>query len=38
MDPTYGGATHDSFIFNHSVIKDNLEELTNAGEQVALLG
>nr|XP_049706058.1 putative nuclease HARBI1 [Helicoverpa armigera] len=30
VDPTYGGATHDSFIFNYSAIKDHLEALTNA--------
>ncbi|KAL4720655.1 hypothetical protein ACJJTC_018850 [Scirpophaga incertulas] len=38
VDSTYGGATHDSFIFNHCVIKDHLEALTNAGEEVTLLG
>ncbi|KAJ8711814.1 hypothetical protein PYW08_008768 [Mythimna loreyi] len=38
VDPTYGGATHDSFIFNYGVIKDHLEALTNAGEEVVLLG
>ncbi|KAL0810556.1 hypothetical protein ABMA28_010676 [Loxostege sticticalis] len=38
VDPTYGGATHDSFIFNHCIIKDHLEALTNAGEEVVLLG
>ncbi|KAL4706362.1 hypothetical protein ACJJTC_016656 [Scirpophaga incertulas] len=38
VDSTYGGATHDSFIFNYCVIKDNLEALTNAGEEVTLLG
>lgn len=38
VDPTYGGATHDNFIFEHGVIKDHLEDLTNAGENTFLLG
>lgn len=36
-DQTYGGATHDSFIFNYSVLWDHLEALTNAGKEVVLL-
>ncbi|XP_045457211.1 putative nuclease HARBI1 [Melitaea cinxia] len=38
VDATYGGATHDSFIFNHSIIQSHLEGLVNAGETVHLLG
>ncbi|RVE44544.1 hypothetical protein evm_010810 [Chilo suppressalis] len=38
VDPTFGGATHDSFIFNYSIIKDHLHMLTNNGEEVVLLG
>ncbi|XP_052750889.1 putative nuclease HARBI1 [Galleria mellonella] len=38
VDATYGGATHDSFIFNNSDIKNHLEELVGAGETVYLLG
>ncbi|XP_049866795.1 putative nuclease HARBI1 [Pectinophora gossypiella] len=38
VDPTYGGATHDSFIFNHCDVRNHLEALTNAGEEVVLLG
>ncbi|CAK1597963.1 unnamed protein product [Parnassius mnemosyne] len=38
VDAIYGGATHDSFIFNHSIIRNHLEDLVNAGETVHLLG
>ncbi|KAF9411328.1 hypothetical protein HW555_009828 [Spodoptera exigua] len=38
VDVTFGGATHDSFIFNNSVIKTHLEQLNNTGETVYLLG
>ncbi|KAL0861587.1 hypothetical protein ABMA27_009086 [Loxostege sticticalis] len=38
VDPTYGGATHNSFIFNYCIIKEYLEALTNAGEEVVFLG
>ncbi|XP_035437582.2 putative nuclease HARBI1 [Spodoptera frugiperda] len=38
VDVTFGGATHDSFIFNNSYIKTHLEQLNNTGETVYLLG
>ncbi|XP_045449952.1 putative nuclease HARBI1 [Melitaea cinxia] len=38
VDATFGGATHDSFIFNNSVIQHHLEQLNNAGETAYLLG
>ncbi|CAK1591807.1 unnamed protein product [Parnassius mnemosyne] len=38
VDATYGGATHDSFIFNNCVIQPKLESLVEAGETVYLLG
>lgn len=37
VDATFGGATHDSFIFNNTVIKHHLEQLNNAGETAYLL-
>lgn len=38
VDVTFGGATHDSFIFNSSVIRPHLEQLNNSGETAILLG
>ncbi|KAM3957345.1 putative nuclease HARBI1 [Aphomia sociella] len=38
VDPSYGGATHDSFIFNYGTIKTHLEDVINSGEVVYLLG
>nr|XP_049692948.1 putative nuclease HARBI1 [Helicoverpa armigera]XP_049693305.1 putative nuclease HARBI1 [Helicoverpa armigera]XP_049694269.1 putative nuclease HARBI1 [Helicoverpa armigera]XP_049694270.1 putative nuclease HARBI1 [Helicoverpa armigera] len=38
VDVTFGGATHDSFVFNNSVIKTHLEQLNSTGETVYLLG
>ncbi|XP_052747820.1 putative nuclease HARBI1 [Galleria mellonella] len=38
VDVTFGGATHDSFVFTNSIIKDHLEKLHNNGEVVYLLG
>lgn len=38
VDATYGGATHDSFVFSNSIIKSHLETLSNNGEIVYLLG
>ncbi|XP_050355240.1 putative nuclease HARBI1 [Nymphalis io] len=37
-DVSYGGSTHDSFVFNNSIIKTHLLNLTNSGEVVYLLG
>lgn len=38
VDATFGGATHDNFIFNNTVIKGHLEQLHQTGETVYLLG
>ncbi|XP_041972278.1 putative nuclease HARBI1 [Aricia agestis] len=38
VDATFGGATHDSFIFNNTVIQHHLEQINNAGETAYLLG
>lgn len=38
VDVTFGGATHDSFVFSNSIIKQHLEAIHNAGEIVYLLG
>lgn len=38
MDVTFGGATHDSFVFSNSKIKEVLENLNNNGEKIYLLG
>ncbi|CAG4993605.1 unnamed protein product [Colias eurytheme] len=38
VDATYGGATHDSLIFNNCIIRDHLEQLVQTGESVYLLG
>lgn len=38
MDVTFGGATHDSFVFSNSKVKEHLENLNNNGEIVYLLG
>ncbi|RVE40861.1 hypothetical protein evm_014490 [Chilo suppressalis] len=37
-DASFGGASHDSFIFNNSELKNQLEHLTNSEEVVFLLG
>ena len=38
VDATFGGATHDSFIFNQHPIKSHLLDLFNRGETGYLLG
>ncbi|KAL0860004.1 hypothetical protein ABMA27_010319 [Loxostege sticticalis] len=37
-DASFGGAAHDSFIWNQSPIKDYMQELHNNGERCWLLG
>lgn len=36
--PNYGGASHDSYVWNNSSIKRDLEQLRDSGEQVWLIG
>ncbi|XP_064292643.1 putative nuclease HARBI1 isoform X3 [Plodia interpunctella] len=38
VDASFGGASHDSFIWNQHPIKDHLTQLINAGESAYLLG
>ncbi|KAL4704486.1 hypothetical protein ACJJTC_015089 [Scirpophaga incertulas] len=38
VDASYGGSTHDSFIWNESEIKSHLESLVAQGETAILLG
>ncbi|XP_060809927.1 putative nuclease HARBI1 [Amyelois transitella] len=38
VDAAFGGASHDSFIWNQHPVKDHLIQLINAGESVTLLG
>ncbi|XP_041979620.1 putative nuclease HARBI1 [Aricia agestis] len=38
VDSSFGGASHDSHIFNNSPIKSHLEQLINSGETAYLLG
>ncbi|XP_050673442.1 putative nuclease HARBI1 [Leptidea sinapis] len=37
LDASYGGATHDSFIWQNSEICDHLESLTNTTDETAIL-
>lgn len=38
VDVKFGGATHDSFVFSNTAIKEHLETLNRNGERVYLLG
>lgn len=38
VDASFGGATHDSFVWNQHPVKNKLITLNNAGERVFLLG
>lgn len=38
VDASFGGASHDSFIWNQHPVKDHLIELINSGESAILLG
>lgn len=38
VDASFGGASHDSFVWNQHPVKQHLIELNNNGETVFLLG
>jgi hypothetical protein len=38
VDATFGGASHDSFIWSNSEINNHLQQLYQSGERIWLLG
>lgn len=38
IDATFGGASHDSFIWNNSEINNHVQQLHQSGERIWLLG